>query len=66
MNMTEQEFRNEMLYSVTMGRVKLMLERGLITMDEYSMINEKMKAKYHPISDGLVSENTLLCVRNRA
>ena len=58
MNMTKQEFRNEMLYSVTMGRVKLM--------DEYRMINEKMKAKYHPISDGLVSENTLLCARNRA
>lgn len=66
MQMTEQEFRTEMLYSVTMGRVKLMLERGLITMDEYRMINEKMKAKYSPISDGLVSENTLLCVQNRA
>ena len=66
MNMTKQEFRNEMLYSVTMGRVKLMLERGLITMDEYRMINEKMKAKYRPISDGLVSEKTLLCAKNRA
>ena len=66
MQMTEQEFRNEIIYSVTMGRVKIMLERGLITMDEYRSINEKMKAKYQPISDGLVSENTLLCVRNRA
>ena len=66
MQMTEQEFRNEMIYSVTMWRVKIMLERGLITMNEYRSINEKMKAKYQPISDGLVSENTLLCVRNRA
>ena len=46
MQMTEQEFRNEMIYSITMWRVKIMLERGLITMDEYRLINEKMKAKY--------------------
>ena len=66
MRMTEQEFRDECIYSVTMSHVKTMLERGLITEEEYWQINSKMKARYQPISDGLVSENDLLCVRNRA
>lgn len=63
MRMTEQEFRDECVYSVTMSHVKTMLERGLISEDEYWKINSKMKAKYHPISDGLVSENDLQTVR---
>ena len=66
MRMTEQEFRDECIYSVTMSHIKTMLERGLITKEEYWQINAKMKARYQPISDGLVSENDLLCVRNRA
>lgn len=66
MKMTKQEFQSEMIYSITMAHIKKLLERGLITVDEYRLINEKMKAKYQPISDGLVSENTLLCVGNRA
>lgn len=66
MRMTEQEFQDECIYSVTMSHVKTMLERGLISEDEYWKINAKMKAKYHPISDGLVSENDLLCATNRA
>lgn len=66
MRMTEQEFRDECVYSVTMSHVKTMLERGLISEDEYWKINARMKEKYHPISDGLVSENDLLCARNRA
>ena len=65
MRMTEQEFRDECIYSATMSRVKTMLAKRLITEDEYWKINEKMKARYHPVSDGLVSENDLLCVRNR-
>ena len=66
MRMTEQEFRDECIYSVTMSHVKTMLERGLISEEEYWKINAKMKARYQPISDGLVSENGLLCVQNRA
>ena len=66
MRMTEQEFRDECIYSVTMSHVKTMLERGLISEEEYWKINAKMKDRYRPISDGLVSENGLLCVQNRA
>ena len=46
--------------------IKKMLEKGLITKEEYWRINAKMKAKYHPVSDGLVSEIDLICVQNRA
>ena len=66
MRMTEQEFQDECIYSVTMSHVKTMLKRGLISEKEYWKINTKMKGRYQPISDGLVSENNLLFVRNRA
>ena len=66
MTMTEQEFRNEAIYSVTMSHVKIMLERGLISEDEYWVINTKMKEKYRPISDGLVSEIDLISTESRA
>lgn len=66
MMMTQQEFRSEAIYSVTMSHVKTMLERGLISEDEYWVINTKMKEKYRPISDGLVSEIDLISGRSRA
>ena len=64
--MNEQEFRDELVYSVTMAHVKTMLEKDLISEEEYWQINTKMKETYRPISDGLVSENDVLCARNRA
>ncbi len=65
MRMTEQEFRNEYLYNSTMVQVKKLLKKGLISEQQYWQINTKMKEKYRPISDGLVSENELLCMKNR-
>lgn len=66
MRMTEQEFRNEYLYTSTMAQVRKMLQDGLISEEDYWQINTKMKEKYRPISDGLISENELLCVWKRA
>ena len=66
MMMSQEEFRNECIYSVTMSHIKTMLKRGLITEAEYREINTKMKAKYLPVSDGLVSEKDLLCPVKRA
>ena len=66
MRMSRDEFRNEYLYNSTMGRVKKMLEEGLISEADYWQINTKMKAKYRPISDGLISENELICALKRA
>lgn len=56
MRMTEQEFRNEYLYNSTMVQVGKMLDMGMITEEDYCRINTKMKAKYLPVSGGLVSE----------
>jgi hypothetical protein len=60
MSMTEKEFRNEYLYNSTMFQVGRMLEMGMITDVDYCRINTKMKEKYHPVSDGLISETGLL------
>ena len=66
MRMSEQEFHNERLYNATMVQVKKLLKMSLITEKDYWQINTKMKAKYRPISDGLVSEYELLCTGSRA
>ena len=66
MKLTKREFRNEYAYGVTMGLVKIMLRKRMISFRDYWRTNRKMKAKYKPVTDGLISENDLLCVRNRA
>lgn len=66
MRMTENEFRNERLYNATMAQVKKLLKMELISLSEYWQINTKMKEKYRPVSDGLMSEYELLCTGNRA
>ena len=66
MRMTQEEFQNERLYTATMTQVKKMLSLGLITMADYWRMNTKMKEKYRPISDGLISEIDLICAKNRA
>ena len=66
MRMSSEEFRNEYLYNSTMAQVKKLLEEGLISEEYYWQINTKMKAKYLPISDGLISENELICALKRA
>ena len=66
MKMTEQEARAEHIYTVTIMHAQKMLEQRLITEEEYRAFDTKMKEKYRPISDGLISENNLLCVENRA
>ncbi len=66
MLMSNQEFRNEYLYSITMGHVGRMLARGLITEEEYQEVNRRMKETYNPVSDGLILESDLQTRKNRA
>ena len=66
MRMSRDEFRNEYLYNSTMAQVKKLLEEGLISEEYYWQINTKMKAKYRPVSDVLISENELICALKRA
>ena len=66
MRMSRDEFRNEYLYNSTMAQVKKLLEEGLISEEYYWQINTKMKAKYRPVSAGLIFENELICALKRA
>ena len=66
MNMSDPEFRNEYLFSVTMGHVRRMLEKGLITEGEYREACRRMKEKYCPVTDGLISESDLQIGKKRA
>ena len=65
MELAKQEFQNECLFSVTMSHVRSMLKKGLISQDEYCQMRDKMKQKYHPVSDGLISESDLQAAENR-
>ena len=66
MELTKQEFQNECLFSVTMSHVRSMLKKGLISQDEYCQMRDKMKQKYHPVSDGLILEYNLTNSQERA
>jgi len=60
---------NEMPFEISTNKVTVgeaLLEEGLISEEYYWQINTKMKAKYRPVSDGLISENELICALKRA
>lgn len=63
--MTKQEFHAESTYAVTMSHILGMLREGLITPEEYRQMNNRMKEKYHPVSDGLIFETDLILVGKR-
>ena len=58
MNMSNQDFRNEYLYGATMRHIRGMLEKGLISAEEYREAEERMRKKYRPTSGGLLTETT--------
>ena len=46
--MTDDELRRERLYQKTMSVIRAMLEKGLISMEEYGDADARMEAKYCP------------------
>jgi len=52
-------FNAEKLYRATMAIAKSMLTKGLITFDEYNIIDTKMLDKYRPIFGTLLSQTSL-------
>ena len=46
--MNEEQFNNEKLYQVTMTIVRSMLDKGMISTDEYTQIDTMMQEKYKP------------------
>jgi len=57
--MNEAMFRREKLYQGTMIMVRNMRKNGLITADEYTLIDTIMLVKYAPTLGNLFSENPL-------
>jgi len=55
--MTPEEYRNDMLYHAALSIGKTMLEKGLITVEEYAEIDTILLQKYRPYLGSLFSEN---------
>lgn len=56
MIMTDAQFEQELMYQATMSIFKSMLRKGLITQEEYSIINAIYLNKYSPLLGTLLSE----------
>ena len=47
--MNKEQFERERLYQATLTLARTMLRRGLITEDELTIIDTKMRKKYRPL-----------------
>ncbi len=52
--MTNEQFECERRYRVAISVAAAMLKQGLISEDEYGIINETMIEKYKPLFGGLI------------
>ena len=52
-------YNDEKLYQATMAVAKSMLTKGLITSEEYALIDTKMLEKYRPILGTLLANTSL-------
>lgn len=55
--MNEDQFEREKRYQATMNMFQAMLKNGLITEEQYAIIDTKMLEKYRPLLGTLFSEN---------
>ncbi len=55
--MSEERMRDDMLYRAAVSAAKSMLEKGLITGEEYAQIDTDLLAEFHPYLGRLLSEN---------
>jgi len=53
--MTDEQFRAEKLYQVSLSLAQSMLEKGHITADEFAAIDRILLEKYHPLLGTLFS-----------
>ena len=59
MAMNEDQFEREKLYQATMNMFRSMLKRGLITEEQYTIIDTKMLQKYQPLLGTLFAAQPL-------
>ena len=65
MQMTAEEFDRERRYQTVMHFVRMMLDQGLISEEEYRQIDTKNRAKFRPVTGTLLSGKFLLFKENR-
>lgn len=59
MAMNEDQFEREKLYQATMNMFRSMLKKGLITEEQYTIIDKKMLQKYQPLLGTLFAAQPL-------
>lgn len=57
--MTEIQFQAEKRYQVALAIAKALLEKGLLTQEEYAVIDTILLDKFRPSLGTLLSENAL-------
>lgn len=58
--MNQEEGRREIVFQMTMSMARQMLEKGMISNEEYKQFDTKMQQKYHPIFGTLFSDINLI------
>ena len=59
MPVNEDQFEREKLYQATMSMFRSMLKNGLITKEQYAIIDTKMLQKYQPLLGTLFAAQPL-------
>ena len=58
--MTKEQFEREKGYQLTMYIARKMLKNGIITENEYRIIDTNCKQKYQPVFGDIFLDNTLI------
>ena len=58
--MSEENFRSEMSYLAAISIAKNLLEKGLLSEEEYAVIDTNLRAEFSPSLGTLLSENDLI------
>lgn len=57
--MTDTQFQAEKRYQVALAMAKTLVDKGLLTHDEYAAMNAILLEKFRPCLGALLSENAL-------
>lgn len=58
--MSKEQMKREKLYQLTMSMARQMLKKGLISREEYAVIDTKMREKYEPTLGTLFADIDLI------
>ena len=58
-DVNDEQFEREKLYQASMSMFRVMRENGLITEEQYALIDTKMLQKYQPLLGTLFAANPL-------